>query len=112
VRASREELGGRRTSLGSRDERRCHSHEVLDGVAAERAPGVQSYHSAQDLGALVRDYTKWDDQPYSLGAFAESAVRAYKIAMTPPMGPVLIVANNEIQAHAMEGQRPRIPNAY
>jgi len=76
---------------------------------AERAPGVQSYHSAQDLGALVRDYTKWDDQPYSLGAFAESAVRAYKIAMTPPMGPVLIVANNEIQAHAMEGQRPRIP---
>jgi len=59
---------------------------------AERNPGVQSYHSAQDLGALVRDYTKWDDQPYSLGAFAESAVRAYKIAMTPPMGPVLIVA--------------------
>jgi len=37
---------------------------------AERNPGVQSYHSAQDLGALVRDYTKWDDQPYSLGAFA------------------------------------------
>jgi len=76
---------------------------------AERNPGVQSYHSAQDLGALVRDYTKWDDQPYSLGAFAESAVRAYKIAMTPPMGPVLIVAGAEIQSHAMEGNRPRIP---
>jgi thiamine pyrophosphate-dependent acetolactate synthase large subunit-like protein len=76
---------------------------------AERNPGVQSYHSAQDLGALVRDYTKWDDQPYSLGAFAESAVRAYKIAMTPPMGPVLIVAGAEIQSHAMEGTRPRIP---
>ena len=76
---------------------------------AERNPGVQTFHSAQDLGALVRDYTKWDDQPYSLGAFAESAVRAYKIAMTPPMGPVLIVANNEIQSHAMEGTRPRIP---
>jgi acetolactate synthase-1/2/3 large subunit len=76
---------------------------------AERNPGVQSYHSAQDLGALVRDYTKWDDQPYSLGAFADSAVRAYKIAMTPPMGPVLIVAGAEIQSHAMEGNRPRIP---
>src|ERR1700719_4065504 len=48
---------------------------------ARRNPGVESYHSAQDLGALVRDYVKWDDQPYSLGAFAESAVRAYKIAM-------------------------------
>ena len=76
---------------------------------AERNPGVQSYHSAQDLGALVRDYTKWDDAPYSLGAFAESAVRAYKIATTPPMGPVLLVAGAEIQSHAMEGQRPRIP---
>ncbi len=76
---------------------------------AERNPGVQSYHSAQDLGALVRDYTKWDDQPYSLGAFAESAVRAYKIAMTPPMGPVLIVAGAEIQSHAMQDARPRIP---
>src|SRR6202012_6024123 len=35
--------------------------------------------------------------------------RAYKIAMTPPMGPVLIVANNEIQARAQTGPRPAIP---
>ena len=68
---------------------------------AERAAGVQSLHSAQDLGALVRDYTKWDDEPYSLQHFADSAVRGYKIAMTPPMGPVLLVANNEIQSHAI-----------
>ena len=66
-------------------------------------------HSAQDLGALVRDYTKWDDQPYSLGHFAQSAVRAYKIAMTPPMGPTLIVANNEIQAHPMGEEQLRVP---
>ena len=79
------------------------------GDGAERAAGVQSLHSAQDLGALVRDYTKWDDEPLSLGAFAESAIRAYKIAMTPPMGPTLIVANNEIQAHPMAEARPRIP---
>jgi acetolactate synthase I/II/III large subunit len=70
---------------------------------AERAAGVQSLHSAQDLGALVRDYTKWDDEPYSLQHFADSAVRAYKIAMTPPMGPVLLVANNEIQSHPIAG---------
>jgi acetolactate synthase-1/2/3 large subunit len=76
---------------------------------AERGAGVQSIHSAQDLGAMVRDYTKWDDEPYSLGAFADSALRGYKFAMTPPMGPVLIVANNEIQAHPMPAERPRIP---
>jgi acetolactate synthase I/II/III large subunit len=76
---------------------------------ARRAPGVQSLHSAQDLGALVRDYTKWDDEPLSLGHFAESAVRAYKIAMTPPMSPVLIVCNAELQGDPIQGATPRIP---
>src|ERR1700752_2997636 len=76
---------------------------------ARRAPGVQSLHSAQDLGALVRDYTKWDDEPLSLQHFADSAVRAYKIAMTPPMGPVLLVANNEIQSHPIGEGNLRIP---
>ena len=42
---------------------------------------------------MVRDYTKWDDAPMSLAHFAESAVRAYKIAMTPPMAPVVLVAD-------------------
>jgi len=75
----------------------------------ERGQGVESLHSGLDLGALVRDYTKWDDQPYSLGHFAQSAVRAYKIAMTPPMAPVLIVANNEIQAHPNNEKNLVIP---
>jgi len=46
---------------------------------------------------MVRDYVKWDDTPISLQHFAESAVRAYKIAMTPPMSPVLLVADSELQ---------------
>ena len=76
---------------------------------AERSAGVASLHSAQDIGALVRDYVKWDDQPYSLGHFAESAVRAYDIAMTPPMAPVLIAANYELQAHRNLQGDLRIP---
>jgi acetolactate synthase I/II/III large subunit len=54
-------------------------------------------HSAVDIAAGVRDYTKWDDQPASLQHFAESAVRAYKIATTPPMGPVLLSLDAELQ---------------
>ena len=77
---------------------------------AERASGVQSLHSAQDMGGLVRDYVKWDDQPYSLGHFAESAVRAYNIARTPPMGPVLITMNAELQLHPNAQPGLRIPN--
>ena len=54
-------------------------------------------HSVQDAAALVGDFVKWDDTPASLGHFAESAVRAYKIAMTPPMGPVVIVIDAHLQ---------------
>jgi acetolactate synthase-1/2/3 large subunit len=58
---------------------------------------VEWPHSAIDPGAIVRDYVKWDDQPASLQHFAESAVRAYKIAMTPPMGPVMLSLDAELQ---------------
>lgn len=78
--------------------------------ATERAPGVEWYHSVQDPAAMVRDYTKWDDQPVSLAHFAESAVRAYKIAMTPPMEPVVLVADSELQEKPVEpGAKLRIP---
>jgi acetolactate synthase-1/2/3 large subunit len=65
--------------------------------ATQRRPGVEWDHSVQDAAALVRDFVKWDDLPISLQHFAESAVRAYKIAMTPPMMPVLIVADGALQ---------------
>src|SRR5438093_11336431 len=65
--------------------------------AAARRPGVEWYPSAQDAAAMVRDYTKWDDLPISLTHFAESAVRGYKIAMTPPRGPVVLVADSDLQ---------------
>lgn len=78
--------------------------------AAARGSGVQSYHSANDMPLIVRDFVKWDDQPISLGAFAESAVRAYKIAMTPPMGPVLLVATHENQTEPNRETNLRIPH--
>ena len=78
--------------------------------AAARGSGVQSYHSANDMPLIVRDFVKWDDQPISLGAFAESAVRAYKIAMTPPMGPVLLVATHENQTQPNRETKLGIPH--
>ena len=62
--------------------------------ATVRRPGVEWVHSVQDAAAMVREFIKWDDMPVSLPHFAESAVRAYKIAMTPPMMPVLIVVDS------------------
>jgi acetolactate synthase-1/2/3 large subunit len=75
--------------------------------ATYRRPGVEWAHSAQDAAAIVRDYTKWDDPPVSLGHFAESAVRAYKIAMTPPMGPVVLVVDSDLQEKGL-GDRAKL----
>ncbi len=78
--------------------------------ATKRRPGVEWLHTAQDVAAMVRDFTKWDDLPASLPHFAESMVRAYKIAMTPPMEPVVIVADGEMQeAPIKDGEPLSIP---
>src|SRR5204863_3554983 len=69
--------------------------------AAKRAPGVPTYHSAQDINAMVRDITKWDDNPVSLQHFAQSFVRAYKMAMTPPYEPVMIALDGGLQEEPM-----------
>ncbi len=68
---------------------------ILD--ATKRMPPVEWAHSVQDAAAILRDYTKWDDCPVSLEQFAESTVRAYKLAMTPPRMPVVLIADGELQ---------------
>src|SRR4029077_4343365 len=82
-----------------------------DMDAATRPPGVPTFHAAQDINALVRDFTKWDDTPVSLGHFAQSFVRAYKIAMTPPYGPVMISLDAGLQQEPARdhGEKPAIP---
>jgi thiamine pyrophosphate-dependent acetolactate synthase large subunit-like protein len=77
-----------------------------------RRSDVEWAHSVQDAAAMVRDYTKWDDNPVSLSHFAESSVRAYKIAMTPPYEPVVIVADAVLQEEPMpeaDRRTARIP---
>lgn len=78
--------------------------------ATSRRPGVEWDHSVQDAAALLRDFTKWDDLPASLQHFAESSVRAYKIAMTPPMGPVVLVADGDLQENPVAaGAKLHVP---
>ncbi|MGH9680912.1 MAG: thiamine pyrophosphate-binding protein, partial [Candidatus Acidiferrales bacterium] len=81
---------------------------VLD--SSIRRPGLDTIHSAQDPIAMVRDFVKWDDQPTTLQSFAESAVRAYRIAMTPPRMPVAVVADYHVQEDPVpEGAELHIP---
>jgi acetolactate synthase-1/2/3 large subunit len=78
--------------------------------AAERFNFVDWVHSAQDPAATIREFVKWDDQPVSLPHFADSAVRAYKIATTPPTMPVALVADHELQERPIpEGSNLVVP---
>jgi acetolactate synthase-1/2/3 large subunit len=74
-----------------------------------RRGNAEWVHSVQDAAAMVRDYTKWDDTPVTLSHFAESAVRAYKFAMTPPYEPVVIVADGALQEEPISEKNLRIP---
>jgi acetolactate synthase I/II/III large subunit len=81
--------------------------------ANKRVGLVQWAHSVYDGPELVRDFTKFDDTPASLSDFADSAVRAYKFAMTPPYGPVLLALDEGLQENPVPGGRapaiPRLP---
>jgi acetolactate synthase-1/2/3 large subunit len=67
-------------------------------------------HAMTDPAAMVRDMLKWDDTPASLQHFAESSVRAYRMAMTVPRGPVMLVVDAALQEESMRDRSAlRIP---
>ena len=65
--------------------------------AVKRRPWIDWIHTARDQGALVRGYSKWDDQPASPVAAREAILRAGWIANTAPKGPVYVVLDAEMQ---------------
>jgi thiamine pyrophosphate-dependent acetolactate synthase large subunit-like protein len=79
---------------------------LLGGVgpmdAVQRRPWVDWIHTARDLGALVRGYTKWDDQPASVAAALESMLRAWQITQTSPKAPVYVSLDASIQEQAID----------
>jgi thiamine pyrophosphate-dependent acetolactate synthase large subunit-like protein len=79
--------------------------------AVKRRPWIDWIHTARDQGALVRGYTKWDDQPASPGAAREALLRGAWIANTAPQGPVYINLDAEMQEARLAGPLPPIDAA-
>ncbi|MBI4182815.1 MAG: thiamine pyrophosphate-binding protein [Proteobacteria bacterium] len=67
-----------------------------------RRPWVDWVHTAKDQGALLRHFTKWDDQPASVGATVEALLRANQIARTAPRGPVYVCLDAGLQETPVE----------
>ncbi len=88
---------------------------MLGGVgpidAVKRRPWVDWIHTSRDLGAIIRDYIKWDDLPGSVAAALESIVRAHRIALTHPRGPTYVALDAGMQEEPLPAQVPMPPLA-
>ena len=95
-----------------------HASMAIYNAYCDRAPvylvagldyaGPVPAHNATDLAALVRGFVKWDHQPASLEEFGRTAVRAYRIATTPPMAPALVVLDAALQKAPLQ-ETPAVP---
>ena len=53
--------------------------------------------TANDIAGITRAFTKWDSQPTSLQEALKDIQTAFNEAITPPMGPTIIVLDTDIQ---------------
>ena len=66
-------------------------------LIAGRDDGFIQAHTANDMAAIVRSFTKWDAQPTTLAGCLEALQEAYRQALTPPTGPTLVIIDTELQ---------------
>lgn len=71
-----------------------------------RRPQIDWIHTANVQGNAVRDYTKWDDQPASIGAFPEAMARARRVAISEPAGPAYVAFDAALQEDPVDGAVP------
>ncbi len=79
--------------------------------APKRRPWIDWIHTARDQGALIRAYTKWDDQPASAEAAREALLRACWLAQSAPMGPVYVNLDAGMQEAPLADPLPPIDAA-
>ena len=78
--------------------------------AAKRRPWIDWIHTASDQGALIRGFTKWDNQPASVPAAYDALLRAAQMATTAPCGPTYVNLDAGLQ-EAKLGDLPPVPDA-
>lgn len=75
----------------------------------KRRPHIDWTHTALVQGNAIRDYVKWDYQPYSIDGVPESFARAYSVMTTQPQGPVYMCYDAGLQEAKLERDIPLPP---
>ena len=73
-------------------------------AADKRRPWIDWIHTAKDQGALLRNYTKWDDEPRSPDALVESFLRAFQLTSSLPTAPVYVCLDAGLQEEKLARQ--------
>src|SRR5688572_18455339 len=74
-----------------------HGRVPILMIAGRDNPPLVAQHGAADIAAMVRSFTKWDAHPKTLAESLTALQEAYRQAITPPMGPTLVVLDIELQ---------------
>jgi thiamine pyrophosphate-dependent acetolactate synthase large subunit-like protein len=77
--------------------------------AARRRPWIDWIHTSADQGALIRQYSKWDDQPVSVEAALNSLARAYSLTREAPSAPTYVCLDVSLQEQPLASP-PAIPD--
>ena len=65
--------------------------------STRRRPWIEWIHTALVQGNHVRDFVKFDDQPANAASVVESILRAYRLMMAEPSGPVYVCLDAVLQ---------------
>lgn len=71
--------------------------------ASKRRPWIDWIHTPGDQGEVVRHFTKWNDQPASVGSTIQSIRRGWRAAMAQPQGPSVIGIDVLLQEQEVDG---------
>jgi benzoylformate decarboxylase/acetolactate synthase-1/2/3 large subunit len=72
----------------------------------KRRANIDWIHSANVQGNAVREFTKWDDQPASLGSIAPTIARGHRVSLLQPQGPVYIALDGGLQEQELTDPVP------
>jgi thiamine pyrophosphate-dependent acetolactate synthase large subunit-like protein len=75
-------------------------------VVEKRRPFIDWIHTAKDQGALLRNYTKFDDEPRSAAAIPESFLRSVQMTRRAPQAPVYVCLDAGLQEERLDKPVP------
>lgn len=77
--------------------------------AQARRPWIDWIHTSADQGALVRSFSKWDDQPGSVEAALESLALAHRVTSRAPSAPTYVCLDIGLQEQPLQAP-PELPD--